>query len=138
MIDDSLSRRIILFAAVSGAVGIAMGAFAAHGLETFLESRGHSAELIAKRVDQFDVAVRYHLMHSVALLALASVPFGPPASRHWVSRLFLVGLILFCGSLYALVLSNTPVLGAIAPIGAGSWILGWLCLIWVASRSSSK
>lgn len=138
MIDDSLSRRILLFAAFSGALGVLTGAFAAHGLESFLQSRGQDTELIAKRLDQFDVGVRYHLLHSVALLAIASIPFGSPSSRHWVARLFLLGVILFSGSLYALVLSDTPVLGAITPLGALSWVAGWLCLLWVARRTSSK
>lgn len=137
MIDDTLSRRIIIFASVSGAVGVAMGAFGAHGLDTFLESRGHSPELILERLNQYDVAVRYHLIHSVALLALASVPFGSPWSRHWVARLFLAGLLLFSGSLYALVLSNSPILGAITPIGGICWIVAWLMLLLVARRSSS-
>ena len=149
MIDDSLSRRIIVYAAMSGAIGVAIGAYGAHGLESFLISREQSGdespegsrergpELIAKRLDQFDVGVRYHLVHSVALLALASVPFGSPASRHWVSRFFLAGLLLFSGSLYALVLSDTPWLGAITPIGGLAWILGWLTLVLVARRTST-
>lgn len=136
MIDDSLSRRIIVYAALSGALGVALGAFSAHGLDRFLELRGHDAELIAKRLDQFDVAVRYHLIHSVALLALASLPFGSPAVREWVCRLFLFGLLLFSGSLYALVLTDTPMLGAITPIGGLCWIFAWLVLLLAARRSS--
>jgi uncharacterized membrane protein YgdD (TMEM256/DUF423 family) len=70
-------------------------------------------------------------------LALASVPFGSTSSRRWVARLFVIGLFLFSGSLYALVLSNTPILGAITPIGGLCWIVAWLMLVLVARRWSS-
>ncbi len=133
---DSLSRRIIVYAALSGALGVLVGAFGAHGLDSFLENQGHSPELVAKRLDQFDVGVRYHLIHALALLALAALPLGSVATRQWTCRLFLAGLLLFSGSLYALVLSNTPMLGAITPIGGLCWIFAWLMLVLVARRES--
>ena len=115
-----------------------MGSFGAHGLETFLTSGGLEQELVIKRLDQFDVAVRYHLIHSVALLALAALTIGTPGRRRWVARLFVLGLFLFSGSLYALVLTNTPVLGAITPLGGLSWIAGWLLLPWLARPMGSE
>ena len=138
MIDDSLSRRVIVYAAISGALGVALGAFSAHGLDRFLELRGHDADLIAKRLDQFEIGVRYHLIHSVALLALAALPFGSPAVRQWVCRLFVLGLVLFSGSLYALALTDTPLLGAITPIGGLCWIVAWLVLLLAARRSHGR
>ena len=135
---DAITRRIIVCAGISGALGVVMGSFGAHGLDTFLASRGLGQELVVKRLDQFDVAVRYHLIHSVALLALASLTLGTPGCRRWVSRLFLLGLLLFSGSLYALVLTNTPVLGAITPLGGLSWIAGWLLLICMARPAASE
>jgi uncharacterized membrane protein YgdD (TMEM256/DUF423 family) len=138
VIDDSLSRRIIICAAVSGALGIALGSFGAHGLERFLELRGLSAELIEKRAGQFDVGVHYHLIHSLALLALASLPFGSPAIRLGVCRLFVLGIVLFSGSLYALAITNLPVLGMITPpIGGLCWIFGWALLVLTTRRSHS-
>ena len=134
MIDDDLSRRILITAALAGASGVLLGAFGAHGLDELLASRGIADDLINKRVDQFNVGVRYHLVHAVSLLALASVPFGSSALRRWVARLFLLGLILFSGSLYLLVLTNTPVLGAITPIGGVAWIAAWVCLFFVALK----
>ena len=160
MIDDSLSRRIIVYAGVSGALGVLLGAFSAHGLEDVLndfvytdlveagqtdlvEAGGTDPtdagqiDLVDRRLSQFDVGVRYHLIHSVALLALSAVPFGSPTSRRWVCRLFVIGIFLFSGSLYALVLSNVPQLGMVTPLGGICWIVGWLMLLQVA-RPSSK
>jgi len=139
---QAITRRIIVCAGISGALGVVMGSFAAHGLEDFLNdffvvSGGLEQESVRKRLDQFDVAVRYHLIHTLALLALASLAVGTPTCRHWVSRLFLLGLVLFSGSLYALVLTNTPVLGAITPWGGLSWIVGWLLLAWMARPGAS-
>ncbi len=134
MIDDDLSRRILITASIAGASGVLLGALGAHGLADLLAWRGVESELIPKRVDQFNVGVRYHLVHTVALLALASVPFGKAKVRRWVARLFLAGLIFFSGSLYVLVLANLPMLGAITPIGGVLWIAAWVCLFFVAYK----
>lgn len=138
MTDDSLSRRIIIYAAITGALGVTLGAIGAHGLDGILERLGHDQESILEKLDQFDLGVRYHLIHSVALLALAAIPFGSPASRRWVCRLFLLGMVLFSGGLYALVLSSVGVLGMVIPVGGLCWILAWLMLILVAIPSSSR
>ena len=131
MTEDKTTRRTIVCAGISGAIAVIMGSFAAHGLEEYLSSSDPSGPFLLKRLRQFDVAVRYHLIHSVALLALSSVRIGSPNRRRWVARLFLTGLILFSGSLYLLVLTNTPKLGAITPLGGLSWIVGWLLLLWM-------
>jgi len=136
--QEAITRRIIVCAGISGALGVVMGSFGAHGLDKFLASGGLDDALVLKRLDQFDVAVRYHLIHTVALLALASITVGTPGCRRWVARWFLLGLLLFSGSLYALVLTNTPMLGAITPLGGLSWIAGWLLLAWMARSAASK
>jgi uncharacterized membrane protein YgdD (TMEM256/DUF423 family) len=129
--NQTLSRRILFAAAICGALGVLLGAWGAHGLDTLLESRGDTAQHVAKRLDQFDVAVRYHLIHSVALLALAAIP-GAATARRWTFRLLLLGLVLFSGSLYVLVLSDEGKFGMITPLGGLSWIAAWLSLILVA------
>ncbi|MGI9474205.1 MAG: DUF423 domain-containing protein [Rubripirellula sp.] len=141
MSDGSLSRRILIVAAIAGASGVLVGAFGTHGLGAILESRGYDAELIAKRSDQFDVGVRYHLIHAVALLGLSAVPFetsGKETVRRWVLRLFVAGLLLFSGSLYLLVVTNTPKLGMVTPLGGLAWILAWLMLIPLAVRDPNR
>ena len=140
MSEMSLPRRILICAAIAGATGVLLGAFGAHGLGSFLEGRGYDPELIAKRSDQFDVAVRYHLIHAGALLGLAALPFAPTGPKHqvlrrWVSILFLAGLVLFSGSLYLLVVTNTPKLGMVTPLGGIAWIVGWAMLIPMAIRN---
>lgn len=140
MSNMSLPRRILVSAAIAGATGVLLGAFGAHGLGSFLEGRGYDPGLIAKRSDQFDVAVRYHLVHAVALLGLAAVPFAPAGPRHstlrrWVFVFFLTGLVLFSGSLYLLVVTNTPKLGMVTPLGGIAWIIGWTMLIPMAIRN---
>ncbi|MDE0863596.1 MAG: DUF423 domain-containing protein [Rubripirellula sp.] len=129
MSSERLSRRILMAAAITGALGVLVGAFGAHGLESVFESRGYEKQLIAKRLDQYDVGVRYHLLQSVMLLALAAVPFGSERWRRWALRFSLTGQILFSGSLYLLVLTNTPKLGMITPLGGLCLIFSWLMLI---------
>ena len=124
-----LSRYIVIAAAITGALGIAIGAFGAHGLESLFESRGYDTAFAAKRSNQFEVGVRYHLLQSAMLLALAAIPWGSQQWRRWAMRMSLTGQTLFCGSLYVLVLTNTPKLGAITPLGGVCLIFSWLMLL---------
>ena len=136
MIDDSLSRRLLIYAGATGAIGVTAGALGAHYLPTVLADMAIEPDLISKRVGQFDTAVRYQLIHAVALLGLAGIPFGSPFIRHWVARCFLLGIILFSGSLYALVFSGFTKLGMVTPIGGLSLILGWCLLVFAAQKSN--
>ncbi|MEM6692847.1 MAG: DUF423 domain-containing protein [Planctomycetota bacterium] len=129
-----MSRNVLIAAGITGAVGVAIGAFGAHGLDAMLAARGYEVELIERRLGQFDVGVRYHLIHSVALLALASAS-GHAECLRWATRLFVAGLFLFSGSLYLLVLTNTTWLGAITPLGGLTWIFAWICLAFSARQS---
>ena len=134
MIDDRLSRKILIAAAILGATAVLIGAFGAHGLPRFLENREIDRETIERRVAQFDTAARYHLIHSVALLALASIPFGSPLLRKMAAALFIGGIVMFSGTLYVLVLGEFPFLGRVVPIGGVLWILAWLSLIPIAQK----
>lgn len=143
MIDEARSRRVLIYASVTGTLGVAAGAFGAHFLPFALESfyvgpETVDADLIAKRQAQFDTAVRYHQLHSVALLALVAIPFGSPVVRAWVSRLFLLGILLFSGSLYTLVFTGYSKLGMVTPAGGLSFILGWCLLMLAAKRISPR
>jgi uncharacterized membrane protein YgdD (TMEM256/DUF423 family) len=104
-----------------GALGVALGAFGAHSLKR---------RLTAERLETFETGVRYHLVHSLALLgtALAAGRWpdsGLPAFAGW---LFLAGILLFSGSLYLLVSTGRRWLGAITPLGGLAFIGGWICL----------
>lgn len=114
-----MSRSFVLLAALYGFLGVALGAFAAHGLRHSL-----ATELLAV----FQTGVLYQLIHALALLGV-----GVLALR-WQTRfllasgvLFAVGVVLFSGSLYALTLSGWRV-GMVTPVGGLCLLSGWLCL----------
>jgi uncharacterized membrane protein YgdD (TMEM256/DUF423 family) len=104
-------------AATLGLLAVVLGAFGAHGLKDVLARNGTAAI--------WEKAVFYHFIHAVMLFVLAqrpSVQLGP-----WLS--FLIGIVIFSGSLYLLAVTNERILGAITPIGGLSFILGWLWLV---------
>jgi uncharacterized membrane protein YgdD (TMEM256/DUF423 family) len=100
-----------------GALAVALGAFGAHGLEKL---DGFTPERLA----WWSTAARYHLIHAVALLA---VTMGPSRSV-WTQRLWVAGILVFSGTLYAMGLGGPRWLGAITPVGGAALIAGWLSL----------
>ncbi|MEM6470155.1 MAG: DUF423 domain-containing protein [Planctomycetota bacterium] len=132
------NRNWWILVACTGALGVAFGAFGAHGLGTLLADSGMEVEKVAKRVSQFETGSRYHLIHAVAMLALVT---GRPirGGVRFSVILFVLGVILFSGSLYVLVLSDTPWLGAVTPLGGLSWILAWSSLAFAGeARATSE
>jgi len=106
----TLAARI---AAGVGFVGVALGAFGAHGLRHVLETNG-TAEI-------WRTAVLYHLVHAVMLFVIASrTPF---AKAPWWC--FLIGIAAFSGSLYVLALAKTPWMGPVTPMGGACFLVGW-------------
>lgn len=110
----------LFVSALLGFLGVAAGAFGAHGLRGRLEPRD---------LEIFETAVRYQLVHALALgliAALGSLRPGPllPAAA-WA---FTAGVVVFSGSLYALVLTQTRWLGAITPLGGLAMLAGWTLL----------
>jgi uncharacterized membrane protein YgdD (TMEM256/DUF423 family) len=101
-------------AAVSGFLVVALGAFGAHSLKGIL-TQHHT-------VDIWEKAVLYHMFHTLALLFLALRPAVPKGAA--VS--FLVGILLFSGSLYLLAALNVRWLGAITPLGGVAFLIGWV------------
>lgn len=124
------ARLWILLAALLGGTGVALGAFGAHGLPKYFASQNLSGEELAKRAANWETAARYHMYHALALLAvawLATTPARVPANiAGWM---FVAGIAIFSGCLYALVLSGVKVLGAIVPLGGLSLIAGWVALL---------
>jgi len=120
--------RIMLGAgAISAAIAVAAGAFGAHALR---------ARLPAEDLATFETAVRYQMYHALAMLAVAWVLTMAPDSvpARWAGWLFLAGSLVFSGSLYLLVLTDTRWLGAVTPLGGVAFIAGWLCLAATALR----
>lgn len=105
-------------------LAVAAGAFGAHAL------RGQiSADLLGT----FETAARYHMYHALGLLAVAWAATRWPGSLTVAAGwLFVAGMLLFSGSLYALSLTGLRWLGAITPLGGVAFLAGWLCLAWRA------
>jgi uncharacterized membrane protein YgdD (TMEM256/DUF423 family) len=114
--------RWLAAAAALGALGVALGAFGAHGLR----DRVSAGDLAT-----WETAVLYHELHALALLALAlfGAATGRPVRRP--ATLFVLGIALFSGSLYLLVASGARWLGAVTPLGGLCLIAGWLTLPWL-------
>jgi uncharacterized membrane protein YgdD (TMEM256/DUF423 family) len=107
-------------------LAVALGAFAAHALKARL-----SADMLAI----FEVGVRYHMYHALALLAVAwASSRWPDSNAHLAGWAFLIGIVIFSGSLYILSVTGMRWLGAITPIGGLAFLVGWLILAWAAWR----
>lgn len=112
-------RGFLLLAAFFGFTGVALGAFAAHGLRARL-----SSEYLAV----FQTGVNYQLIHSLALLAVGLLAQHLPGRlAMFAGSLFTLGILLFSGSLYLLTLGGLK-LGIVTPIGGMAFLGGWLCL----------
>jgi uncharacterized membrane protein YgdD (TMEM256/DUF423 family) len=122
-----MERVFFLFGALFALVGVAAGAFGAHGLKDRLDP---------EMLSVFEVGVRYQMYHAFALIAAAW------AQTKWPSRfvtiggwLFVVGTVLFSGSLYMLSMSGEKWFGTITPFGGLAFMAGWVCLAWAAWRA---
>lgn len=129
MLDSERSPTgdvMVAAGAVSALLAVAAGAFGAHALESRVTDAG---------LRTFETAARYQMYHALALLFagrfLARRPTGVLLASCW---LFLLGTVLFSGSLYALALSGARWLGAVTPAGGLLFLLGWLCLALGALR----
>lgn len=121
---------MLLGAAILGFTGVALGAFGAHALGPAI---GPDALPIWK------TAVQYHLLHAIALLALAAVQrsqASPVRQIQWAARCFLVGVLLFSGSLYWMALGGPRWLGPVTPLGGLALLIGWLLIAMAAVRRS--
>lgn len=115
-----MDRIFFALGALSGFISVAAGAFGAHAL------RGR---LSPEYLGIFETAARYQMYHALALLAVAWViNRGAGSTAQWAGWLFLIGTLLFSGSLYGLALSGARWLGAITPLGGVAFLVGWLCL----------
>lgn len=129
---NPLGWRLWLIALL-GATGVMAGAFAAHGLR----GRVPDAHMLI-----WETAADYQLLHTVVLLALLPLRnhLAEGSSQRWLGAaegLLVGGILIFSGSLYLLVLTATPLLGAVTPAGGLALIAGWLSLA-VAGLSHRK
>ncbi len=116
-----MAKLFITLASLSGMLAVILGAFGAHALKARLDQYSQGV---------WETAVQYHFYHALALLAVGIVALGQPQSTLLRSSgwLFLLGTLVFSGSLYLLALTGTRWLGAVTPIGGLAFIGGWACL----------
>ncbi len=123
-------RKWLIIAAVNGFVSVAAGAFGAHGLKETLSPQDMAI---------FETGARYQMYHALALLAVACLAARFPSPQlRWAGISFLVGIVVFSGSLYILVLSGNRSWGMITPIGGLALLAGWACLIAAAIRMPAQ
>ncbi len=125
-------KNYLVFAAIAGAVGVALGAFGAHGLKSILTARG--------TLHAWETAVLYQLVHAVALLSAGLHTSNADRSASWWRRAcasWSVGMLLFSGSLVWLSLGGPRWIGPVTPIGGLALIGGWIFLAIGALTHSS-
>ena len=116
-----------IFAALAGAIGVVHGAFGAKALRGSIEPR---------LMETFQTAVQYQLIHALALLLVSLTMgwLGQSLSFEISAYAFIVGIILFSGSLFGLVLTEIRWLGPVTPLGGLCLIVGWLALLFGGFR----
>lgn len=124
------AQTFLAAGALFGASGVALGAWGAHGLSAFLGRDDTGA---------WETAVLYQVFHALALLIVAvltRLSAQPQLSLRLTGYLMIVGILLFCGSIYALVLGAPSWVGPITPIGGIAFITAWLALFTSAWQNS--
>ena len=110
----------IIIGSLLAAFAVILGAFGAHGLKTRLSPEDMAI---------FETGVRYHIIHSLGIMFIGILGFHVSSDILQLPAFFMtIGIILFSGSLYILVLSGARWFGAITPIGGLGFIIGWLLL----------
>ncbi len=123
------AKTILIIAGISGLVAVALGAFGAHALKD---------KFGPERLITWQTGVQYQFYHTLALLAIALISLNGVSNSSnildYSAWAFIMGIILFSGSLYALCLSGIRGIGAITPVGGLCFLVGWALLIWHAVR----
>jgi uncharacterized membrane protein YgdD (TMEM256/DUF423 family) len=121
-------KGFIIAGALLAAIAVAAGAFGAHAL---------AARLTPERLATWETAARYHMYHALALIIVGVVAARWPAplltAAGW---LFIAGILIFGGTVYALALGAPRWLGAVTPIGGLAFIIGWIVLALAVVRST--
>ncbi len=120
-------KSIIVTGALLAGLAVMLGAFGAHALK---------AKVSPEDLTIFETAVKYHMYHALGLILIGFLGFHYPSKAIQLPAwMMMVGILIFSGSLYVLVLSGIRWLGAITPIGGISLIAGWLLLAFNLYRS---
>lgn len=120
-----MSNGRLALAGVVGFLAVAAGAFGAHGLE---------GRFSPKQMEHWELAATYQFYHAAALGFVALLPACRATRAAAIA--FLVGVVIFCGSLYLLALTQQGWLGAITPIGGTALLVGWALVAWIGLRKA--
>ena len=124
-----MQNIFIVSAAISGFLSVALGAFGAHALKDTLDSYGHSV---------YNKAILYQMFHTLALLGVALLQnHFKTLNLSPAGYAFIIGIILFSGSLYVLAISGIKILGAVTPFGGLAFLFGWGWLAWQFIRTNA-
>jgi uncharacterized membrane protein YgdD (TMEM256/DUF423 family) len=116
----SFARTVLIIAAVLGAAAVLLGAFGAHALRDTLDERALAI---------WHTAVEYQFWHVLATLAVALLARDGASTALRVAAIaFVAGVVLFCGSLYALALGGARLVGVVTPFGGVAFVVGWIAL----------
>lgn len=123
-----IDRSAIIYAAIIMATAVVLGAYGSHGLKEAVSE---------SRLNAFEIGVRYQMIHGLALLFCALL--GSGRRIFWIRNMFLLGIVLFSGSLYALSTAeltgiSTQFVGPLTPIGGIFFIIGWVLLALFAKK----
>ncbi|HXB13554.1 MAG TPA: DUF423 domain-containing protein [Bacteroidia bacterium] len=124
-----MRNTAMVFAGISGCIAVILGALGAHALS----SKVDSGMLSAKSMHAFETAVHYQIIHTLAIIGMVAIRDKYPLYNKAIISLFMIGIVLFSGSIYGLVagdLSGVDLkfLGPITPLGGLCFIVGWFIL----------
>ena len=122
-----MGQIFISISAILGLIGVALGAFGAHGLKE---------RLSADMMSVYQTGSQYHLIHALALLGIGILARQMDVTAIKVAGISMIfGILVFSGSLYALAISGVRILGAITPIGGVGFMIGWAALALAAIQN---
>jgi uncharacterized membrane protein YgdD (TMEM256/DUF423 family) len=123
-----MSKFWLVLAAVSGLLTVALGAFGAHSLKYLLDDYGRSI---------YEKAVIYQMFHTAGLFVVGILQlYSKGKSYSMAGWGFLIGILLFSGSLYLLAITGMKWLGAITPIGGTAFLFGWACVVFALLKTN--
>ncbi len=138
MVARGMERFALLASASFGFFAVALGAFGAHGLKARLAPLADGAQ----RLEWWNTAAHYQIVHALALglvAYLAGRSSGTSVTSVSVAAYaFIVGILLFSGSLYAMTLTGVRVLGAVTPLGGLAFLVGWAAVFVAAFRLAPR
>ena len=139
MSNANYCHRWLTAACLLAALAVLLGAFGAHGLSRHLEESGKPATAVAKQLDQWETAVRYHMYHAIGLVVVSFViPASINRRAQWAGKLFVAGILIFSGGLYVYVLTASRPLVLAVPVGGLAFVGGWLTLAYSLCRPAKS